>query len=310
MHIHTLKKWQHNHDFSALHEQGERRTTQVLILTAVTMIVEIFAGTAYKSMALLADGWHMGTHGTAFLITIFAYRYARENVNNQKFAFGTGKISVLGGFASAIILAIVALVMFAESIKRVFSPQIIQFNEAIVIAILGLFINATCATILQDRHKKFYQDHNYRAAYLHVLADALTSVFAIIALISGKYFGWAWLDPIMGMVGAVIIIRWTFILLRETGPILLDKSIEDEYKFAIKEKIEKDADNLVSDIHIWKVGTNHYATILSLVTHSPKSPEHYKKLLANFNNLSHVTIEVNHCSDDSCLGIKSNVIKF
>ena len=310
MHIQTLNKLQHNHDFAVIHEQGEKRTIQVLILTAMTMVVEIVAGMVYGSMALLADGWHMSTHVAAFMITIFAYRYARQHANNPAFTFGTGKVGVLGGFASAIALAVVALVMLLESLQRVFDPQIIHFNEAIGIAFLGLFVNIVSAFLLKDHHSHedghHHHDHNLKAAYLHVLADALTSLLAIIALLSGKYFGWNWLDPMMGIVGAAIITRWSYSLLKETSPILLDASIEEEYKTAIFEQIESDADNRISDIHVWKVGANDYATIISVVTHYPQPPEYYKKLLAHFHGLSHITIEVNHCADEPCIEPRSH----
>jgi cation diffusion facilitator family transporter len=315
MHIHTLENWQHDHDFSVKNEKGERRTKYVLILTAVTMIVEIIAGSIFGSMALLADGWHMGTHVAAFMITIFAYRYARKHADNPAYAFGTGKVSVLGGFASAIALAVVALVMLIESMQRIVDPHIIQFNEAIAVASLGLFINIVSAFLLKDdhhhhhdhdhghsdEHHHHHHDHNLRAAYMHVLADALTSLLAIIALVSGKYFGWNWLDPVMGIVGAIIITRWSYGLIKQTSPILLDASIEAQYQSAIREAIEKDSDNLVSDIHIWKVGANHYAAIISLVTRDPKSTGYYKDLLLGFHQLSHTTIEVNVCEGEHCL---------
>jgi len=310
MHSHDLKDWQHSHDYSIKNNKGERRTKYVLILTAITMVVEIVAGSIYGSMALLADGWHMGTHVAAFMITIFAYRYARKHENNPAYAFGTGKVSVLGGFASAVALTVVALVMLIESMQRIIDPQIIQFNEAIAVASLGLFINIVSAFLLKDDHHHHHEhshehhhhhDHNLKAAYMHVLADALTSLLAIIALVSGKYFGWDWLDPIMGIVGAVIITRWSYGLLKQTSPILLDGSIEQEYQSAITEKIENDSDNRISDIHIWKVGANHYAAIISLVTHSPKSVQYYKNLLADFDKLSHTTIEVNVCEGEPCI---------
>ena len=307
MHIHTLENWQHSHDFSVKNDKGERRTKYVLILTAITMIVEIIAGSIFGSMALLADGWHMGTHVAAFMIAIFAYHYARKHADNPAYAFGTGKVSVLGGFASAVALAVVALVMLVESMQRIIDPHTIQFNEAIAVASLGLFINVISAFLLKDEHHhhdhgdhQHHHDHNLRAAYLHVLADALTSLLAIIALVSGKYFGWDWLDPIMGIVGAVIITRWSYGLLKQTGPILLDGSIEETYQASIKEAIEKDSDNQISDIHIWKVGANHYAAIISVVTHFPKSTEYYKELLNDFHKLSHITIEVNACDGDVC----------
>lgn len=314
MHTHTLENWQHKHDFSVNNERGERRTLYVLILTAITMVVEIVAGSIFGSMALLADGWHMGTHVAAFMITIFAYRYARKHANNPAFAFGTGKVSVLGGFASAVALAVVALLMLIESMLRIIDPHIIQFNEAIAVASLGLVVNIVSAFLLRDDHHHHHHsehpeqhhhhhdhDHNLTAAYMHVLADALTSLLAIIALLAGKYFGWNWLDPVMGIVGAIIITRWSYGLVRQTSPILLDHSIEQDYQSAIKQTIEQDSDNMIADIHIWKVGANHYAAIISIVTEFPKNIEYYRELLHDFHRLSHLTIEVNSCDGEICL---------
>lgn len=333
MHIHTLEKWQHNHDYAVKNEKGERRTQYVLILTAIVMVIEIVAGSLYGSMALLADGWHMGTHVAAFMITIVAYRYARKYANSPVYTFGTGKVTVLGGFASAVALAVVALVMLIESLERIVSPQIIHFNEAIAVACVGLLVNIISAFLLKDDHSHHHhghhhhhddhphhdhdhhdhddhdQDHNLQAAYLHVLADAMTSVFAIAALVSGKYLGWGWLDPVMGMVGAVIITRWSFGLLKQTSPILLDASIDQDYQAAIKTTIENDADNRVADMHIWQVGANHYAAIISIVTHFPNTTEYYQGLLKRFDKLSHVTIQVNECRSEPCIVPETASIK-
>jgi cation diffusion facilitator family transporter len=312
MHTYNLEKWRHKHDFTVIHEKGERRTLLVLIITALTMIVEIAAGTLFGSMALLADGWHMGTHTAAFAITIFAYRYSKRHADNRNFTFGTGKVSVLGGFASAIALAVIALVMAFESIHRFFETPHIRFNEAISVAILGLLVNLLCAALLHVGHGHSHQhahdsgdhhhhDHNLKGAYLHVLADALTSVLAIVALSFGKFLGWHWLDPLMGIVGALIISRWSYGLLRDTSGILLDKNIAANHSRDIQSKIESDTDNRVSDIHVWKVGPADYAAIISIVTHYPKSPAYYKSLLNEFNSLSHVTIEVNKGIGEPCL---------
>jgi len=316
MQTHALDKWQHNHDFNVINEHGEKRTLYVLILTAITMVIEIIAGTVYGSMALLADGWHMGTHVAAFMITIFAYRFACKHAQDPSFAFGTGKVSVLGGFASAVALAVVALMMLIESIMRIIDPQAIQFNEAIAVATLGLIINLISALLLKEHHHHEHghhhhehshhhdhhhgHDHNLRAAYMHVLADALTSLLAIVALLAGKYFAWNWMDPMMGIVGAVIITRWSLGLLKQTGPILLDASIDSDYKENIVRCIENDSDNRITDVHIWKVGANHYAAIISLMTHDPKPTNYYQDLLKEFNRLSHTTIEVNVCEDENC----------
>jgi len=297
MHRRSLDKWKHNHDFVFIYERGETRTKQVLAITVITMLVEIIAGTIFGSMALLADGWHMGTHAAAFTITIFAYGYSRRHADNREFTFGTGKVSVLGGFASAIALAIVALFIGFESVLRFFEPLNIQFNEAIIVAILGLTVNLFCAFLLNIRHDNEHahnhHDHNLKGAYFHVLADALTSVLAIFALLFGKYFGWHWLDPVIGIVGALVITRWSYGLIVDTSGILLDKNINPKSAQSIQETIESDSDNIVSDIHVWQVGPVDNAAIVSLVTHYPKNPEHYKNLLQDFSRLSHVTIEVN-----------------
>lgn len=304
MHTQDLQPWRHDHDFLVIQEHGEKRTLKVLLLTAVTMIVEITAGLAFGSMALLADGWHMGTHVAAFSITIFAYRYARRHADSLRFSFGTGKVSVLGGFASAVALLVVALMMALESLHRLFTPQTIRFNEAIGVATLGLTVNLFSALILQVRHDHDHahgndhrRDHNLRAAYIHVLADALTSVLAISALVAGKFFGWNWLDPIIGIVGAAVITKWPHGLLKETSTILLDGSIKKETLQKIVQALEAENDNRVSDIHVWKVGPDDYATMVSIVTHHPRPAEHYKTLIANLANLSHVTIEVNPCKN-------------
>ncbi len=307
MHEHTLKRWEHDHDFTIKNSKGERRTQFVLIITAITMIVEIVAGSVYGSMALLADGWHMGTHVAAFVISIFAYRYTRRYADSPVYTFGTGKVNVLGGFASAVALAVVALVMVTESLQRIITPQAIHFNEAIAVAFLGLIVNLVSAFLLRDGHDHgthpgadHHHDHNLTAAYVHVLADALTSLLAIIALFSGKFLGWNQLDPIMGIVGAVIITRWSFGLITQTAPILLDASIGNEEQDRIRTAVEQDSDAKISDLQVWKVGANHYAAIISLVTHFPKKAEHYKKLLSEFSQLSHLTIEVNECREKPC----------
>ncbi len=281
------------------HKKAEKKTSFVLFLTAVTMVVEITAGIFYGSMALLADGWHMGTHVAAFMITVFAYRYARKNARNPRFSFGTGKVSVLGGFASAVTLAVVAAVMAMESVKYLFEPQSIRFDEAIMVAGIGLFINLLCALILIDRHDhghgddhEHYHDHNLEAAFFHVLADALTSVLAIAALLSGKYYGLNWLDPAMGILGALIILRWSMTLLKKTGPILLDGSIEENYTAAIKMTLENDSDNRVADLHVWQIGPNQYAAIVAVTTLFPKPPDYYKALLGDFHRIKHITVEV------------------
>ncbi|MCW8327608.1 CDF family Co(II)/Ni(II) efflux transporter DmeF [Photobacterium sp. SDRW27] len=312
MHSQTLSQWQHSHNFVSTNPKGEKRTLWVLWLTVITMVAEITAGSLYGSMALLADGWHMGTHAAAFMITIYAYRYARKHTDNKAFSFGTGKVSVLGGFTSAIALGLVALLMMVESVQRLFSPEAIQFNEAIMVAIIGLSVNVISVFLLKDDHHHdhhghdhthhhghdhHHHDHNLKAAYFHVLADALTSLLAIVALLFGKYYGLNWLDAIMGIVGAVIISRWAWGLMKQTSPILLDGNIDTAYQQKIIDTLETGTDDRVSDIHIWKVSANHYAAMISLVTHTPKPAQDYKQLLTNFDKLSHLTIEVNRCQE-------------
>lgn len=308
MHSHSISHWQHKHDFVSINPNGEKRTLWVLWLTLITMVAEITAGSVFGSMALLADGWHMGTHAAAFLITIFAYRYARKHTNNKAFSFGTGKVSVLGGFTSAIALGLVALLMMVESVLRLFSPEAIRFNEAILVAFIGLTVNIVSVFLLKDdhhhdhdhhshEHTHHHHDHNLKAAYFHVLADALTSLLAIVALLFGKYYGFNWLDAIMGIVGAVIITRWAWGLMKQTGPILLDSSIEDGYQQQIINTLEEGTDIRICDMHIWKISANHYAAMISLVTHEPKPVQVYKQLLEKFDKISHLTIEVNSCQD-------------
>ncbi len=288
----------HTHDFESLHEHGQKRSWQVLILTLVVMVVEIVAGTLTGSMALLADGWHMSTHAAAFLIVLAAYHYARKHARDPAFSFGTGKFSVLGGFASAVALAMVALMMFIESLHRMAVPQAIHFNEALAVAALGLLVNVASAFILKTPHEHHHghghhhhpHDHNLQAAYLHVLADALTSVLAIVALILGKYFGWVRLDAAIGLVGGAVIMRWAFGLLKQTAPILLDECGEKQLPERIGEIIG--VDQLV-DLHVWRVGPGSYAAILSIVSDDPHPPQDYKEQLAELKQLVHITIEVN-----------------
>ena len=260
MHIHNLDKWRHEHNCFVPRDKNEKNTFMVMSLTAVTMIVEIVAGVAFGSMALLADGWHMGTHVAAFLITLFAYRYSRKNTNNPDFSFGPGKINVLGGFASAVALAVVALMMAVESVGRFFSPVEIHYGQSILVALVGLVVNVVSAFLLNGNHghdhhhghshghEHHHEDHNLKAAYFHVLADALTSVLAIIALLFGSLFGWWVLDPLMGIVGALVITRWAWGLLKESSVILLDAGVKSEVRDEIRELIEADADNRITDL--------------------------------------------------------------
>lgn len=309
MHEDILEQWQHSHNFSITRDRAEQNTTIVMWLTAITMVVEIIAGSFFGSMALLADGWHMATHVAAFGIAVFAYRYARRHANNPRYTFGTGKVTVLGGYTSAVALAVTALTIAIESVTRFFEPIAIRFNEAIAVAILGLIVNLVSAWLLQDRdrhdhhhhHHHHHHDSNLQAAYIHVLTDALTSILAIIALFAGKYFGWIWLDAVMGLIGAGVIFKWAYDLVRETGTILLDGTIDKQIKLDIMTAIEADADNRIADLHVWYVGENCLAATISLVTHYPRSPEYYKGLLSGISSLSHVLVEVNQCRGEPCL---------
>lgn len=296
---------QHTHDFVSHNHKGEKRTFYVLVLTLVTMIVEISAGTLFGSMALLADGWHMGTHAAAFCITLFAYRYAKQHANSKRFSFGTGKVSVLGGFTSAIALGMVALMMMVESVHRLFNPESIQFNEAILVAVIGLVVNLASMLLLQDQHHhghdhhhgeqrghhhEHHHDHNLTAAYFHVLADTLTSLLAIIALTIGKFYGWIWLDAVMGIVGALVIGKWTLGLMKQTAPVLLDESIDKQYQTDIKTVLEPYAE--VVDLHVWKISGHHYSAAIAIRNHSDKTLSEFKQLLSKFDKIHHLTLEV------------------
>jgi cation diffusion facilitator family transporter len=277
------------------------------------MVVEIAGGTIFGSMALLADGWHMGTHAAALGITAFAYAYARRNADNPSYTFGTGKVGVLGGYTSAVVLGVIALMMLWESGRRLVSPVPIRFNEAILVACLGLVVNLVSAYLLMgSRHRhgerdehdhdhNHHQDHNIRAAYLHVIADALTSVLAIIALTTGRFFGWVWMDPVMGIVGAFIIARWSYGLLRDTSKVLLDGEARAGITASIRKTLESEGDNRVSDLHVWRVGSHDFAAIITVLTHNPESPDHYKSLLSKYPELNHVTVEVHGYAGRSCL---------
>lgn len=305
----------HGHNFlGSNHQRNERRVWLVIALTASMMVVEIAAGTFYGSMALVADGWHMSTHAGAMMITALTYLYARRHVGDPRFTFGTGKLGDLGGFASAIVLALIALLIGWESLMRLASPVEISFDQAIAVAGIGLLVNLICAWLLKDdrshhhhghghghhhasgAHDHDHHDHapdnNLRAAYLHVLADALTSVLAIVALLAGRSYGWHWADPVMGIVGAMVIARWSWGLIRDSGAVLLDRTPNDEdLPGEIREALENENDR-IADLHVWQVGPGHYATIISLVSSEPREPSDYKTRLAQIHALSHITVEV------------------
>ena len=310
MHAEDLGRWTHPHRFETGGEAAaERRTRIVVGLTLVMMVIEIAAGVLFNSMALLADGWHMATHAGALGITAFAYAYARRHADDPRFAFGTGKVGSLAGFASAVALAIVAALLIWESATRLLSVQVIAFDEALPVAVLGLLVNLASVAILgghahshdddhghEDHNHGHAHDHNLRAAYLHVMADALTSVTAIAALLLGKYFGWWWVDPLMGIVGGTVILVWAWGLMRQSGATLIDMS-DQHLRQEVVDAIEGDADNKVADLHLWRVGPGHWAAIVSLVTHHPRSLEHYRALLAPVHEISHLTVEIQSRED-------------
>jgi cation diffusion facilitator family transporter len=273
------------------------------VLTLLTMVGEIAAGTVFGSMALLADGFHMATHAAALGITGFAYHYARKRANDRRFTFGTGKVSALGGFGSAISLAVVALLVVTESLVRLWSPVPIRFDEALWVAGVGLAVNLLSALLLRhhehadDDHEHGHRDHALHGAYLHVLADTVTSLLAIGALILGKALGWNWMDALTGILCAAVIGHWSLGLIRDTGRVLLDAEVPETRQQAIREAVERDADNRVYDLHVWRVGPRHLAAIVSLVTSQPRDPSHYKQLLLqHFPDLRHLTIEVHKAS--------------
>lgn len=321
MHSHDIDRYGHSHRFAGAAEQdSERRTLLVVALTGAMMIAEIIAGVLTGSMALLADGWHMGSHFAALGLAAFAYRFARSHAENRSYTFGTGKVGPLAGFASAIALGLIAIGMAYESTIRLVNPVQIAFSTALIVAAIGLAVNLVSALLLGGHHHDHghhdhddhddhddhhghaphhdhgrHHDHNLRAAYVHVLADALTSVLAIVALAGGALLGIRWLDPVMGIVGAAVILWWSWGLIRNSASVLLDREANAATAEAVRSLIEADADNRVADLHLWQVGTGHLALIVSVVTHHPRPPMHYKALLAPIGNLSHVTVEVVPC---------------
>jgi len=336
MHTESIERWVHDHTFGQDRKKSaEKRTLIVSIVTVLTMGVEIVAGVAFGSMALLADGLHMGSHASALAISVFAYRFTRAHAKDARFNFGTGKVNSLAAFASATMLALFALAMAWESIARFLSPVTIGFNQAILVAVLGLIVNGACLVILGghgrshgkgspaqdegDHHAHEHpgrsgekqphrpharrssirhdpKDHNLWSAYLHVLADALTSVFAIFALLAGKYLGQQWLDPFMGLVGATLVVRWSWGLLRSSARVLLDLQAPDEVREAIRKAIESEGDNRVSDLHVWSVGPGIYAAEVAIVSSRPLDPDSYYVLLPKELGLVHATFETHLCA--------------
>jgi cation diffusion facilitator family transporter len=310
----------HNHVFLGEgHDKNERRTWAVIALCAVMMVAEIVGGLLFGSIALVADGLHMSTHASALLLAALAYRYARRHADDPRFSFGTGKLGDLAGFSSAIVLVMIAILIGYEAVSRLFAPVPISFNEAIPIAVLGLIVNVASALLLSGGgggggghdhghshehahehahehedahvHGRAHRDNNMRAAVIHVLADAVVSVLVIAGLLLGRAFGWLFMDPIAGLVGAAVIASWSYGLIRDTGAILLDMNPDRGMAEQVRATIERDGDRL-EDLHLWRLGPGHLGAILSVVTTKPRDAGHYRRLLRHFRNLSHVTVEV------------------
>ena len=319
MHSHSLDQWTHDHVFlGSVHAHNERRTWFVVALTAAMMVGEITAGSLFGSMALLADGWHMATHAAALAIAGAAYLFARQHARNSRFSFGTGKFGDLAAFSSAIILGMIAVQIAYESVLRLVHPVPIAYGEAIAVAVLGLAVNIVSAWLLRDTHDHDHHGHghshgdhdhdhdghshgahrhhdnNLRAAYIHVLADAATSVLAIAALMIAMYSQWVWADPAVGIIGSLVIASWAFGLIRDSGAVLLDVSVDKNLEAVIRERLETRGDR-VTDLHLWQVGPGHRAAVISVVSDHPLPSATYKRRLKGLRGLSHVTIEVELC---------------
>lgn len=304
---------EHTHNFTLTDTHAnEKKTLYVVILTTTMMVVEIVAGLAFNSMALLADGWHMATHAGALSVAVFAYYFARKHADNPLFTFGTGKVTTLGGFASSVALGVIALLIATESVIRLFGAQAIAFDEAIMVAVIGLVVNLVSAFLLRehphhhhhghahdhseghdhDHDHHHSHDYNLKAAYFHVLADALTSVLAIVALLFGKYLGWSWMDALMGIVGSIVIAKWSIGLLKETSRILLDRLPDSKLHDNIRAEILAKAGEKIDDLHIWEVAPGHYSVILSVATATGNSIDYYKQILQKAFDFSHMTIQI------------------
>jgi cation diffusion facilitator family transporter len=303
-HSHDLSPWQHGHLYEFGNRPAERAAWQVVWVTLAAMLVEIGAGWLFGSLALLADGWHMGTHAGAVGLAALAYALARHWAADARFAFGTWKIEVLGAFTSAVLLAVVAAYVAIESLLRFLNPVAIRFDEAIVVAIFGLAVNLACAWVLGGhRHAGHAHEHgshshtdlNMESAYAHVIADAATSVLAIGALVGGKLAGWVWLDPAAGLVGAALIGRWSYGLIVESSKTLLDREMDNPLVAAVRERLEADGDAKVADLHLWRIGPQRYAMVVTLVANRPLSADAYRERLKGHPELVHVSIEVNAC---------------
>lgn len=315
MHTQRLDKWKHSHVFGQDQRQpGEARTLFVVGLTATMMVIEIVTGLLYGSMALLADGLHMASHALALGITVFAYVLSRRSAADRSYSFGVGKINSLAGFASAILLMGFAILMVTESTDRLINPVDIEFDQALIVAMIGLVVNGGSAWVLMstphhhghghshDHHDHDHDhdhghDHNLRAAYLHVLADALTSILAIGALLAGKYYGANWMDPAMGFVGAALVARWSFGLILETSRVLLDRSASEAMTAELKAAVEGDSSDKVTDVHLWSIGHGIYAAEIAIVSDDPGTPDHYKSRIPERLNVVHATVEIHRCTD-------------
>lgn len=294
----------HDHVFDRGNPHGERNTWRVVTLTAVMMLVEVVAGTWFNSMALLADGWHMGTHVAALGLTAVAYAVARRHAADPRYAFGAWKLEVLAGYTSAVVLVLVALYMAVESVLRLVNPQQIRYDEALIVAVTGLVVNLVSAVLLHGGHghghgpshghghSHDHDDLNLRAAYLHVLTDALTSVLAIAALLAGRFLAWGWMDPMMGFVGAGVILVWSRGLLQDTGRILLDREMDHVVVTEIREVLEADPGVRVTDLHVWRVGRAAFACVVCVAADGPLTPDEVRARLAVHEELVHVTVEV------------------
>lgn len=321
MHTHTIDEYRHAHDFlGAQHGRNERKTWAVIAICTVMVVAEIAGGVVFGSVALVADGLHMSTHAGALLIAALAYTYSRRHASDPRLAFGSGKFGDLAAFSSAIVLAMIALLIAYESFSRLLAPVAIAFNEAILIAIAGLAINLISAWLLRDdhdhhhghhhqhahhhdhdhrhAHHKVDCDHNLRAAFVHVLADAAVSVLVIVGLLLGRTFGWLWIDPAMGLIATVVILSWSWTLVRSAGAVLVDAVGDPLLARGITDRLEQGSDR-VADLHLWRLGPGHLAAVISLVTHEARAPSYYKSSLADLPRLSHVTVEVILCPGET-----------
>ena len=312
MHSHSIDDFRHSHVFlGAAHARNERKTWTVIAICAAMMVAEIIGGLWFGSVALVADGLHMSTHAGALLIAALAYTYSRRYARDERLAFGTGKLGDLAAFTSAIVLAMISLLIGYESIDRFFNPVQIAFNQAIPIAVLGLGVNLLSAFLLRDDHDdahahvhgherqedliaSFHRDHNLSAAFVHVMADAAVSVMVVIGLVAGRQFDWVWMDPVMGLIATFVILSWSWSLARAAGAVLLDVSPDPVLSRKIAARLEQAGDR-VSDLHLWRIGPGHLAAVVSLVSDHPNTPSFYKKRLAGLPGLPHVTVEVEPC---------------